>query len=246
MARLTVNIGVAGNDATGDSIREGFRKINENFREIYDVFSEGGLNSVTGIKFAGDPADITNVRVTKFSNSAYFVTQQNEPQIVPTETAIENYITRRLGLDQLGNTIASAASIEPLTTISPGVNGFMDRDGRLPYLGGVDTPFNVNSSRIVNLLEPTADTDAANKLYVDGRNQFNEDEFTVSDNGDNASVSVAIGTVPLSKVQAVSAYNVLMNNTANSSPATGVTVSNLLDREFNVKTQSTEKVLVWN
>ena len=31
MARQEVNIGVEGNDGTGDSIRESFRKTNENF-----------------------------------------------------------------------------------------------------------------------------------------------------------------------------------------------------------------------
>ena len=42
MARKIVDIGVEGNDGTGDSIREGFRKVNENFREIYAVFGQEG------------------------------------------------------------------------------------------------------------------------------------------------------------------------------------------------------------
>ena len=36
MAKQDVNIGVEGNDGTGDSIRESFRKVNENFQEQYD------------------------------------------------------------------------------------------------------------------------------------------------------------------------------------------------------------------
>ena len=35
MARNIIDIGVEGNDGTGDSIRESFRKTNENFRELY-------------------------------------------------------------------------------------------------------------------------------------------------------------------------------------------------------------------
>jgi len=42
MARQEVNIGVEGNDGTGDSIRESFRKTNENFQELYAVFGAGG------------------------------------------------------------------------------------------------------------------------------------------------------------------------------------------------------------
>lgn len=44
MARQDVDIGVEGNDGTGDSIRESFRKVNENFTELYAVFGvEGNL-----------------------------------------------------------------------------------------------------------------------------------------------------------------------------------------------------------
>ena len=45
MARQDIDIGVEGNDGTGDSIRESFRKVNENFTEIYAVFGvEGSLS----------------------------------------------------------------------------------------------------------------------------------------------------------------------------------------------------------
>ena len=36
MTRQVVNIGVEGNDGTGDSIREAFNKLNENFQELYE------------------------------------------------------------------------------------------------------------------------------------------------------------------------------------------------------------------
>ena len=42
MARQGINIGVEGNDGTGDSIRESFKKTNENFTELYAVFGQGG------------------------------------------------------------------------------------------------------------------------------------------------------------------------------------------------------------
>jgi ABC-type branched-subunit amino acid transport system substrate-binding protein len=41
MARQSVDIGTQGNDGTGDSIRESFRKVNDNFREIYAIVGGG-------------------------------------------------------------------------------------------------------------------------------------------------------------------------------------------------------------
>ena len=49
MAKQDVNIGVEGNDGTGDSIRESFRKVNENFTELYAVFGVEGNLSFTSL-----------------------------------------------------------------------------------------------------------------------------------------------------------------------------------------------------
>jgi len=54
MARQQVDIGVEGNDGTGDSIRESFRKVNENFQEIYAVVGKGGQITFT---LLGDTPD---------------------------------------------------------------------------------------------------------------------------------------------------------------------------------------------
>ena len=57
MSKQNINIGVEGNDGTGDSIRESFRKVNENFTELYAVFGEGGQISLT---------DLGNVAISSF------------------------------------------------------------------------------------------------------------------------------------------------------------------------------------
>ena len=45
MSKQIIDIGVQGNDGTGDSIRESFRKVNDNFNEIYAVFGiDGAIN----------------------------------------------------------------------------------------------------------------------------------------------------------------------------------------------------------
>lgn len=49
MARQVVDNGVEGNDGTGDSIRESFRKVNENFREIYAIFGQGAQIGFTNL-----------------------------------------------------------------------------------------------------------------------------------------------------------------------------------------------------
>lgn len=49
MAKLEIDIGVEGNDGTGDSIRESFRKVNANFNELYAVFGIGGQISFTDL-----------------------------------------------------------------------------------------------------------------------------------------------------------------------------------------------------
>jgi hypothetical protein len=41
MARQIIDIGTQGNDGTGDSIRESFRKVNDNFTQIFAVFGSG-------------------------------------------------------------------------------------------------------------------------------------------------------------------------------------------------------------
>src|SRR6056300_396801 len=54
MAKQEVDIGVEGNDGTGDSIRESFRKVNENFTELYAVFGVGGQISFTALSDTPD------------------------------------------------------------------------------------------------------------------------------------------------------------------------------------------------
>lgn len=49
MAQQEIDIGVEGNDGTGDSIRESFKKVNENFSEVYAVFGLGGQIGFTDL-----------------------------------------------------------------------------------------------------------------------------------------------------------------------------------------------------
>jgi len=57
MARQVVDIGTEGNDGTGDSIRESFRKVNANFQEIYAVVGQGGQITWTLLADTPDSLD---------------------------------------------------------------------------------------------------------------------------------------------------------------------------------------------
>lgn len=52
MARKTIDIGAVGNDGTGDSIRDSFRKVNDNFRELYSSLGLGERLRFTGLEDA--------------------------------------------------------------------------------------------------------------------------------------------------------------------------------------------------
>jgi hypothetical protein len=49
MARRIIDIGAIGNDGTGDSIRDSFRKVNENFRELYSSLGLGDNLTFIGL-----------------------------------------------------------------------------------------------------------------------------------------------------------------------------------------------------
>jgi hypothetical protein len=71
MARKTIDIGVIGNDGTGDSIRDSFRKVNDNFRELY-----GALGISDGISFVdlGDTPDSYSGQYDPITNNTPLVT----------------------------------------------------------------------------------------------------------------------------------------------------------------------------
>ncbi len=93
MARQDIDIGVQGNDGTGDSIREAFRKVNENFRDLYAVIGEGDLikstnlddfpNSYQGnqIFVVNDPGDAVLAKTIVGSNGIT-IDNSNEDQLI--------------------------------------------------------------------------------------------------------------------------------------------------------------------
>lgn len=71
MSRQDIDIGIEGNDGTGDSIRESFRKTNENFQELYAVFGLGGQISITNLDDIPETITPYSVLLGNGAGSAY-------------------------------------------------------------------------------------------------------------------------------------------------------------------------------
>ena len=170
MAKQTLNKGSSANDGTGDTLRVGAQKINENFTELYGILGGNSLNSgisfdsaTKGIIFEGSSAD------------------DHETFLVPTNATADRTIT----LPNLTGTVSLITATETLTNktlTSPVVNSPVlttpqindtssdhqyivavselaaDRNVTLPLLGGNDEfTFNAHTQTLTNktLTTPT-------------------------------------------------------------------------------------------
>ena len=75
MAKNIIDIGVQGNDGTGDSIRESFRKVNENFTELYAVFGVDGAINFTDLSDA--PGTLNPNQLIMSDNAGEKLTARN-------------------------------------------------------------------------------------------------------------------------------------------------------------------------
>ena len=61
MTKQTINRGSAANDGTGDNLRAGAAKVNENFNELYNVLGDGTTllsgSYITCLLYTSDAAD---------------------------------------------------------------------------------------------------------------------------------------------------------------------------------------------
>jgi hypothetical protein len=133
MSRQLVDIGLQGNDGTGDSIRESFRKVNENFIELYAVFNLGDR-----INFQ----DLGNVIKNDEGNLG-------SNRIITTDTN-ENIIARNLVAGN-GIIIDAATNLNEIKITSTGGSVSSDIN---PTFGG---PVNADGFFIAKLREPSPD-----------------------------------------------------------------------------------------
>jgi hypothetical protein len=140
MTKQVIDIGVQGNDGTGDSIRESFRKVNENFQEIYAVF---GIDGSIKLK---DLSDGVNYQAN---------------QVIMGNTSGSSLSARTLSA---GLGISINTSSNSTLTISSSVAGLIGDS--VPTLS---SPLNANLLTIGRLSDPSQDlVDAFNAIYGTG------------------------------------------------------------------------------
>ena len=146
MARKIVDIGAIGNDGTGDSIRDSFRKTNDNFKELYSSLGLG--EKLTFIALDDTPAT--------------FLGQEGAVLAVnPTTDGFQfKQVTAGLGItvDDTSNTNQIIIATE-----------FSEISGDpSPQLGGnLSVASGGNTYRIKDMVTPVSNDEAANKSYVD-------------------------------------------------------------------------------
>jgi hypothetical protein len=71
MGRQIVNIGVEGNDASGDPIRAAFKKINDNFNELYSAVGQGAGISFTNLREGPDEIVPSSILIANVAANKY-------------------------------------------------------------------------------------------------------------------------------------------------------------------------------
>ena len=71
MVKKVINVGVEGNDASGDPIREAFIKTNENFNELYSAFGSGDGISITALEEGPDEVTPNSILISNDLGDQY-------------------------------------------------------------------------------------------------------------------------------------------------------------------------------
>ena len=121
MSQQSINVGVQGNDGTGDSIRDSFTKINNNFTELYAVFGQGGAIKFSNLADAPGTASfsITNISPSTPSSGSVTITFTNPNILLSPFTVGQNIvITGCAPTGYNGNYLVTAASSTSITVVN--------------------------------------------------------------------------------------------------------------------------------
>ena len=138
MVKQIIDVGIQGNDATGDAIRDAFKKANDNFTELYASMGNSGGLTFTGLVQTPNTLVPNNILITN-----------------PTGTTLlqkELVVGEGLAIDNTSPT--------SLVLINTGGSVYADKD---PHLGGV---LNANRFMIHNLPDPADYSSIASSLGV--------------------------------------------------------------------------------
>lgn len=148
MARKPIDIGAIGNDGTGDSIRDSFRKVNDNFRELYSSLGLGDRLTFRGLDdtpedYEGQDNAIVSVNSVLNNGQGGLVFKQ----LIPGNGIQINVDNNEIEISSQ----FAAISADPA-----------------PQLGGnLSATSGGNQYRIQDLTTPVTDDEAVNKAYAD-------------------------------------------------------------------------------
>jgi len=151
MVKKVVNIGVEGNDASGDPIREAFNKVNENFNELYSAFGKGDGISITALSEGPDETPPNTILIMN--------DDVNNPKYLSKELVGEGGI-------QIINTDATTLTIKSVTSaLGSDENPYLINhlDARGLNILNVGEP----SQIVANQYGVNIDSFAVNKGYAD-------------------------------------------------------------------------------
>ena len=161
MAKQNINIGVEGNDATGDSIRDAFDKVNDNFGELYAVFGQGGTIRFTALSDTPDELGANKIPVSNDSGSTLLMkTVEGGSGIL-----IDNTDPTKLTITNSGGAISS--------DLQPTIGGYLNGSGNYtlgnigPITDQAATDFNTTHSTSISVHDLVTD-----KKYNDNRYQI--------------------------------------------------------------------------
>ena len=160
MARKQIDIGTIGNDGTGDSIRDSFRKVNDNFRELYSSLGLGER-----LKFIG------------LDDTPDSYVGQNDPTTGSTPVVTVNNTESGLAFKQLvpGNGISIDFSTNPNEITINAEFAAISADptpklgGDLSLRSGGDQFRVVDSGTTNDPLQPIFRHELVNKAYADSK-----------------------------------------------------------------------------
>ena len=162
MARKDINVGLTGNDGTGDSIRDAFSKVNSNFQELY---SSQGLEA--GLTLA---------------NLVDVVKPLKPTAVLTLDNLGENVLNKFLIADNSGIRIDSESDPENIIFSLERIRISDDTD---PTLSNV---LNASAFRLTNVANPAEDQDATTRKWV-YQNFLNRDNIDLLGSVPNANGS---------------------------------------------------------
>ena len=132
MALQSLNIGTAANDGTGDNLRAGGDKINDNFSEIYTAFGDGSTLSslaITGLNSATANELVTVGATTTELDAESNLTFDGSTLAVTGAVTVSGLTTLsgNLVIPNAGN-IGSASDTDAIAIASGGAVTFSQRD----------------------------------------------------------------------------------------------------------------------